>query len=206
MPVSPFQAATDVLDRAEALLALDAPPLPMLVREDIRRMAWAMGVAAIDTQLHWLIRRVDLGGTLPGALAKLPVTLADLVETGKVSVENRREDRLDRPQTRARNVMNEVILRKTFQSADQVQEALSMIGLTKAYPSIAAVISPSETATSIKEHLNKLTHRRNAIVHEGDLSRLMRPQNIKRGSITAAEVRVEIDWVRGFVLAVDAVS
>lgn len=206
MPVTPFQAATDVLDRADVLLTLDMPPLATLARQDVRRMAWAMGVAAIDTQLHWLIRRVDLSGPLPGALATLPVAFADLIETGKLSVENRRLGRIDRPQTRARNVMNEVILTKTFQSADQVQTALSMIGISKAFPAIAAAIVPSETPAAIKGHLNKLTHRRNAIVHEGDLTRLMRPQTVKRGSLDASDVRTELDWIRKFILAVDGVT
>lgn len=125
MAVTPLQAATDVLDRADGIFALDVAGTPALVREDLRRLAWAMGVAAIDTQLHWLIRRVDLSAPLPGALAKVPVRFEDLVATGKLSVENRRLNKLDRPTTRARNYLNDVILTKTFQSAEQVQDALS---------------------------------------------------------------------------------
>jgi hypothetical protein len=98
------------------------------------------------------------------------------------------------------------MLTKTFQSAEQVQTALSMIGITSAYGRLAAVITPAETATSIREHLDFLTHRRNVIVHEGDLARLMRPQSIKRGGITKAEVRTELDWIRGFTLAVDSIT
>jgi hypothetical protein len=195
-----------VLDRAYGLLALDTKGKPLLARQDVRRLAWALGVSAIDTQLHWLIRRVDLDKALPGALAKVPVRFDDLVATGRLSVQNRRDGKIDRPTTRARNVLNEVILTKTFQSADQVQDALSMIGISSAYVVLAAAIKPAEPPASIKARLNALTHRRNAIVHEGDLARLMRPQTIKRGQLTNADVRDELDWIRGFILAVNKIT
>lgn len=53
MPVTPHQAALDVLDRAEALLKLDrGTETVKLVEYDIRRQALAMGVAALDTWMH----------------------------------------------------------------------------------------------------------------------------------------------------------
>lgn len=178
MPATPLQAATDVLDRADALLALDAPPLAADNREDLRRMALAMGLAAIDTQLHWMVRAVDLKA-LTGPLGAVTVPFADLVSMGAVSVENRRLGRIDRPATRARNVLNEAILRMTFQSAAQVEKALTLVGVAKPWASISAAISPSEPAVAIKAHLNQLAHRRNLIVHEGDLKRLMvKPRDV----------------------------
>lgn len=81
-----------------------------------------------------------------------------------------------------------------------------MIGVAKAFPSLSSVIVPSQTPNVIKEHLNRLTHRRNAIVHEGDLARLMRPQTIKRGGMIATDVRIELDWIRTFVVAVDLIT
>lgn len=204
MPVTPLQAATDVLDRADAVLALDEPPLDPITREDLRRMALSMGLAAIDTQLHWMVRGVNLRTRAP-ALDAIQVPFQSLIEMGNASVRNRRAGKVDRPEVRARNALNEAILRMTFQSAQQVEKAMTTVGIARPFAKLSTAIVPSEAPAAIKAHLNQLSHRRNLIVHEGDLRRLMRPQKITRQSITASFVREELDWIRRFVAAMDVV-
>lgn len=94
----------------------------------------------------------------------------------------------------------------TFQSATQVEKALTLAGVSKPWSSLAGAITPSEAPAAIKTHLNQLAHRRNLIVHEGDLKRLIRPQKISREDIFAPHVATELDWIRRFVAAVAAVS
>lgn len=168
-------------------------------------MALAMGLAAIDTQLHWMVRRVDLK-SLTTTLGAVSVPFEELVLMGSASVENRRLGRLDRPATRARNVLNEALLRMTFQSASQVEKALALAGIAKPWSKLAATISPPETVATIRAHLNQLAHRRNLIVHEGDLKRLIRPQSITRESIYPADVANELAWIRRFITAIDSLS
>ena len=97
MAVTPLHAALDVLDRAEALLKLDpGTETVSLVEYDIRRQALAMGVAALDTWMHWAIRRVDLND-LSKRLAALEVPFSALVEMGQKSVEARVAGRRDNP-------------------------------------------------------------------------------------------------------------
>lgn len=84
MPATPRDAAQDVLDRAIALLSLDQAPAVPLVRQDVRRASLAMGVSAIDTYLHWAVRKTPLSN-LPAKLAKLTVTFGELIEMGVAS-------------------------------------------------------------------------------------------------------------------------
>ena len=91
MAVSPINAASDVLDRADELLKLDVAATPMGVREDVRRQAWVMGVAAIDTYLHWAVHRVDLEKTLPKELRTTTVPLSDLIDIARSTVTARQK-------------------------------------------------------------------------------------------------------------------
>jgi hypothetical protein len=61
MVISSLQAAQDVLSRAEALLTLDPGTENVsLLQYDIRRQAVAMGVAALDTWMHWSVQSTNL--------------------------------------------------------------------------------------------------------------------------------------------------
>ncbi|GAA1785458.1 hypothetical protein [Agromyces lapidis] len=204
MPVTPHMAATDVLDRADQLLTLDAPSLATGLRTDVRRLAWAMGVASIDTYLHWLVRSVDLDSTLPRDLSKLDVPFEALVEMGRSSVQARREGRADRPMIRARNALHKRILQDTYQSARKVEQALSLAGVPRMWASLGTEMG--EPAADIKAHLNSLAVRRNAVVHEGDIERQSRPRAIRRQELSAPDVRAELDWARRFVDALGRVA
>lgn len=101
--MSPLQASIDVLDRAVDLLTMDAGTEAVsLLQYDIRRQAIAMGVAALDTWMHWSIRNVDLDH-LSKNLEGLEVPLGSLVASGQRSVEARNKNVNDRPMVRARN-------------------------------------------------------------------------------------------------------
>lgn len=167
-------------------------------------MALTLGVAALDSYLHWAIRRVDLK-SMPRKLASIEVTFGDLVEMGSKSVQARKQDKDDRPATRARNVLNEKLLTMTFQNARQVEAALAMIGITKSWSRIVEAMPSETTAAELQERLNSLSHRRNKIVHEGDLLRQMRPRAVKRELITFDFVSESLAWLRSFIEAIEVV-
>ncbi|WP_157749540.1 hypothetical protein [Jatrophihabitans sp. GAS493] len=206
MAVTPLQAGLDVLDRAGRLLTLDPGTEQVsLLQYDIRRQSVAMAVAALDTWMHWSIRRVDLRH-LSRILANVDVPFGELVGSGNRSVEARRQGVDDRPLVRARNTLNERILGMTFQSARQWETGFAMLGVAKGLARAAAAMTPPETRSAVEERLNRLSHRRNKIVHEGDLMRMMRPQRIKREVLSRGEVDDDVAWVRRFLIAVDAIS
>ena len=204
MPATPKQAAQDVLDRGLALLALDQAPAAAATRGGIRRMSLPMGIAAIDTYLHWAVRSSDLDA-LAAKLGKLDVPFSTLVEMGNTSVDARRRNVRDRPQVRARNVLNERILTMTFQTSRQVEDALSMAGVTQIWSSMENAFVPHTPAADIKDRLNRIVHHRNRIVHEGGLRRLVRPQAVTREVIDRASVNDDLAWIQRFVNALSVV-
>jgi hypothetical protein len=102
--------------------------------------------------------------------------------------------------------MNEVLLTKTFQSADAVKTGLAMAGVSDVWTRLSAAITTGDTKQAIMARLNALAHRRNLIVHEGDLQRQMRPREVKRQALTHAEVQAELLWIRAFVDALSIVA
>jgi hypothetical protein len=205
MPVTPLQAAADVLDPAAALLALDAPPTDELVRTDIRRQAWAMASASIDTFLHWRVARaIPKTGPLPKDLRTLEVSFGDLVKMGRDSLEARRTGLKNRPLVQARNVLHERILRDTYQSSRGVETALKMSGVTDCWGKLSTELG--ERKSDIIDHLNALARRRNSVVHEGDIQRKSKPHHITHQPLKRSEIDDELTWVRSFVEAMSRIA
>lgn len=206
MPVTPLQAAFDVLDRAESLLTFDpGTDKASLLEYDIRRQAVAMGVAALDTWMHWSIRNVDLHD-LSNSLGGLEVPFSALVAMGRHSVLARQQNISDRPKVRARNTLDEKLLTMTFQNGRQWERGLALLGIRGGLKKAGQAMAPTETTQAIVQHLDALSHRRNKIVHEGDLQRLLRPQKIKREGLLRSDVDADLAWIRQFLTAVDTVQ
>jgi hypothetical protein len=204
MAVTSLQAAVDVLDRADALLKLDSAPVPDLTRQDTRRLAWAMGSAAIDTYLHWRVRRsIPKSGPLPKNLRNLEVPFEALVKMGRDSIKARRNGLNNKPLVTAQNVLHERILRDTYQSSRGVETALQMCGISDCWGKLASALG--ESKKEVIDHLNALARRRNSIVHEGDIQRRSKPQSVSRQPLERADIDVELAWVRRFVDAMDAI-
>lgn len=66
-------------------------------------------------------------------------------------------------------------------------------------------MTPTQTHAAITGKLNALSHRRNKIVHEGDLRRLVRPQKVTRSQLLRADVDADLAWIGDFLVAVDTV-
>lgn len=206
MTVSALQAALGVLVRAEALLTLDSGARNASVTEqDLRRQALAMGVAGLDTWMHWKIRGTALD-QLSRKLQALRVPFSDLVAMGRRSVDARRDGVEDRPMVRARNVLNEQILQMTFQSARQWEEGFALLGVSSGLRAAGAAMTPAASKADVEAELNRLSHRRNLIVHEGDLRRLVRPQSVSYNTLTRRQVEDDLAWIRRFLVAADSVS
>lgn len=205
MAATPLQAALDVLDRAQALLSLDPGSESVsLLQYDLRRQALTMGVAALDTWMHWSIRKVNMDRLSKG-VAGLEVPFGELVESGRQAVQARNQNRKHRPQVRARNVLNEKLLKMTFQNSRQWENGLSLLDIKSGLKKAGQQMTPPETRDDIAKRLDALSHRRNKIVHEGDLRRLVRPRTITRQKLVRARVDDDLAWIRRFLAAVDTV-
>ncbi|KHJ71257.1 MULTISPECIES: HEPN domain-containing protein [Mycobacteriales] len=156
-------------------------------------------MAALDTYFHWAIADAPLVN-MPSALRNLEIPFEDLIALSEAMVANREKIR---PKVRARHVLERVILTKTFQSSRNVETAMQMLGVRKAFSKIKEHITPAQSVSEIKDRLDHIVRRRNQIVHEGDLQRQSRPRSIKRQNVDGGEFKDDIVWLRSLVDAVD---
>jgi len=207
MPMTPREAADNVVGRARSLLAASATPgLPGGSAADLRRLGLVMGVAALDTYMHALVhQRAYWNSPLPKGLAQLDVRFDDLVSLADSAVEARRRGVDGRPRVAAKNVLQKRLLRETFQKFDSVSDALAMAGASKVWAVVATQMTPATTPAAIKARLDRIVGRRNQIVHEGDLQRQSRPRHPRLNGLTRAEAEDDVDYIAEVVHAIDAV-
>lgn len=199
MTVTPHQAAADVFDRAERLLILSRYGQDELIAGDVARSVLALSVAGLDTYFHWAIADVPLK-SIPNSLRKLEIPFGELIDLSEAVVSNRGAIR---PKVRARNILERTIVSRTFQSPRGITEALAMLGVKKPFAALAQMIDPSQTASEIEAKLGHIVHRRNQIVHEGDLRHPSRPRTIRRESISPDQAQNDLQWLRSLVDAID---
>lgn len=208
MSFLPKQAANSCIRRAQRFLDLADEGLPVKgVKNDLRRMALVMAVAAIDSYMHALVLRriaaVRRSADFPKALARLELPFSEIASLADASIKAQRAKRASRPWVQVKASLQKRLLTETYQSYDQVARALAIAGMKKAWPEIAVELG--ETVEENRKWLNTLVHRRNQIVHEGDLERASRPRKLKFNEIDQAEAKREVEWVKSLIKAIENV-
>ncbi len=208
MTFLPKDAAASCLRRAKRFLRLANSSLPeSRAKNDLRRMALVMAVAAIDSYMHALvlrrIARVRKSADLPKALAQLELPFAEIAKLADTSIEGQRQGRKTRPWVQVKTALQLCLLKKTFQSFDQVATALAIAGVEKPWSKIATELG--ENVDNNKIWLNRLVQRRNQIVHEGDLKRASRPRHLKFNDIEQASAEQEVEWMEMLIDAIEKV-
>ena len=99
--------------------------------------------------------------------------------------------------------MQKRLLKETFQSYEQVAIAFSWAGVEKSWSRVAAKLGVQ--ADAIKSRLNSLVHRRNQIVHEGDITRASRPQKLRYNDVDHAQVVADVHWIAALIQAIEQV-
>ncbi len=203
MPVAPKQVADDCLNRAKQILAQAAAA--GAVADDLRRMALVMGVAALDTYMHAVVRTSlpNSHGALPKAIADLDISFSEMAQLADNTVAAQRDNRRSRPWVQVKNALHRKLLKVTFQSFDDVGKAMAMAGVKKGWSKVAGQMGC--TVDEIKTRLGSIVHRRNQIVHEGDLRRLVRPRTVEHNDIDEAEVQDHLDWLEQLIGAIDEI-
>lgn len=208
MPFLPKQAADSSIRRAERFLSLADNALPIdKVKNDLRRMALVMAVAAIDSYMHALVSRriadIRRSADLPKKLSGLDISFSDLANLADSAIAAQRAEKRSRPWVQVKSSLQRRLLKETFQSYDQVAMALSMAGIKEPWKKICAELKEANSDT--KKWLDTLVHRRNQIVHEGDLKRASRPRKLSFNAISQAEARSQVRRVEVFIGAVETV-
>lgn len=207
MPFKPIDAPKSCLRRARRFLALAEHDLPdSKAKNDLRRMAVVMTIAAIDSYMHALVvREVSgvRGVALPKALEKLDISFGELTSLADSTINAQRQNATSRPWVQVKNVLHKRLLKQTFQSSKQIAEALAMVGVDKCWKKIASELGGA--ADKHTKRLDRLVLRRNQIVHEGDLARKSRPQQLAFNPIKHRTVERDVEWMDELVTAIDAV-
>jgi hypothetical protein len=156
--------------------------------------------------MHWLVfYRLSTvrWQELPKSLAQTKVPFSDLARLADSALSAQQGGRSIRPWVQVKNALQGQLLQETFQSYEQVGNAFALAGIRKAWGQVAAHLTDQPSA--IKSRLNRLVHRRNQIVHEGDIMRGSRPRDIHFNPIDATEVSQDVDWVETLIGAMQQV-
>ena len=203
-----LQAAEACIRRARRFLALAQSNLPdSKVKNDLRRSALVTAVTGIDAYMHWIVYQrvseVRQEGDLPKALGRLEIPFSDLASLADAALSARKRKVKSRPWVQVKRSIQSRLLRETFQSFDQVAKAFSLAGVKEPWSRIATQLG--EKAPAIKSRLDGLVHRRNQIVHEGDIARASRPQKLKYNGIDHAQTEDDVDWIERLINAAEAI-
>ena len=76
-----------------------------------------------------------------------------------------------------------------------------MAGIADGWTKIAAELG--ETKDNIRDWLNEIVHRRNQIVHEGDLQRASHSRRLKFNAIEKRETTDDVDWIESLIKAME---
>jgi hypothetical protein len=167
-------------------------------------MAVVMSVAALDSYLHAaVLRRIAnvRGSQLPKALRRLDMPFGEIAELADYAVCVQANRTKWKPWVHVKRVLQERLLRETFQSSNQVAMALNMCGITDSWGKLATDMGA--TAPALQKRLDTLVHRRNQIVHEGDVARAARPRKLKFNNVEEASVRADVDWMEKLIESID---
>ena len=208
MAFEPFDAAKTCIRRSRRLLRTCATNLAdPKVKNDLRRAALMMAVAGLDSYLHWLVYRrvseVRVQGELPKSFRKLEIPFFEVSSLVQSLVASRRKGVATRPWVKAKRLLQRRLLQETFQSYDEVSNALALAGIKSPWKCIAAGMS--STPDTIKNRLSSIVYRRNQIVHEGDIARASRPRRLKYNELTHESIKADIEWIRDLVETIDDV-
>lgn len=121
MPFLPKQAADSSVRRARRFLDLANGTLRVTrVKNDLRRMALVMAVAAVDSYMHGLVMRriaeVRQHSDLPKPLARLEIPFSEIADLANTSIHAQRAGKRTRPWVQVKASLQRRLLKETFQS------------------------------------------------------------------------------------------
>lgn len=169
--------------------------------DDMLRVAITYGVSALDRYVHERIVKKFVTAFRSTNLTKqqrdfqLPATLAiDIVRRVHAA---RTSDTSIRPANEIRNVVQEVLHRRPFQSWREIEYAFCLIGVKNLGKALREENGLDQAQLkNIQTSLNRIIERRNHIVHEGDL-----PRHQRGGLATVKEIRR--NWVEDSLVFIE---
>jgi hypothetical protein len=200
--------ARNLLEASKAMAAM-APVLGVGTRpestNDLLRGAVVLGGSALDAYVHHIFsqRFVPYVTAHPSTMAPGQPLHRYLRSIGMpvASLKLPAPKKGKRPLGALRAAVDARLFRTSLQKIAVVGQALDAVGLPNTIRDLALASSLKET--TLRSRISKVTNRRNAIAHEGDLFRGKKKRFVSR-PITEVEVGIWLDRVDDFVTRLDA--
>jgi hypothetical protein len=176
---------------------------------ELSRAALTFGVSALDRYMHDIVEHYAIS-MLAGPFTDIPKSLGDFSMPLKVTEQclkkalesrNREAYAKTRPRIILRQKFREALNKKTFQKYEDISNAFGLLNLNNPWDNIATEMNISSVI--LKKRINSITHRRNKIVHEGDIQHGHKRKKIKLNDIKHNDTVEDIKWLDAFVKAID---
>ena len=174
---------------------------------ELLRSSIVAAISALDKYMHDIVVEkcwVLLNGpekNIPKALANLKVP----VLTTKKAIDKIRTSKSARPGSQVKLQIQEMLHREfTFQNVAGVEKGSKILGVQDFWQKIADKMPESPAKGDVQKQLTRVARRRNMIVHEADVVRRISAKNITQNKIERKETHELVNWVKEFVVAMDA--
>ncbi len=176
---------------------------------DFLRAAHVNIVASLDRYVHEVVlQRIiqTLGKSprnLPGSLKKLCVPILAVREAVKhAGIRKGKGGKIRaRPMTVVKKGVAEVLYQHTYQTPEEISDALAMVGIKELWKQCGATMG--KTPEEVRRTLNQIVRRRNRIVHEGDIVRKLRGGRVQLHETVEGEIQQTVRFVSDLVKAID---
>lgn len=203
MPLTPADSAQDVIARGRALLVLSHATNPRKLAEDLRRSAYVMAGAAIDTYFHQRIFKEATIAPITKKAGEVGIRLRDVDHIIETMLESRRAATNGRPRVILKRNLREQLARETYQGVLGIEQAAEYLAIRNPWQYVADELGTTPGAA--KQRIAETYQRRNRIAHEGDLVREERPRTINRQPLGPDDAQAALDLAEATVRAFDEV-
>lgn len=202
MPLTPLDAARDVLERGRALLRLSTTTNLSDLAEDLRRSAFVLAGAAVDTYFHQRVFKEASVAPVTKAAGEITISLREVDHIIETMLESRRKGKNGRPRVILKRNLQERLSKLTFQGVRGIELAADYLAIRSPWSLVSDGLGV--TPETAKQRVAQFYRRRNRIAHEGDLVRYQRPRVIKREPLTHDETQSALDLAEATISAFDA--
>ena len=175
--------------------------------DDLLRSSLVMGVSALDRYVHERVVKGVVSAYGHGSLNavqrsfSLPMSLTfEVIDTMRRA---QRDNKRVRPANDVRNLVQEHIHKRTFQKWNDIVNAFKLIGVEELGDHVRDRMKVKNVKL-VTDQLDQILKRRNEVVHEGDLIIHKRGGEERLHAIRPSVVRRQLQFLRDFVLVLDA--
>ena len=175
---------------------------------ELLRSAVVAAVSAMDKYLHDIIvdkawKLLDQGEeNVPKELRKVNIPIT----TAKKALKHLKINPTARPGTIVKSAIQEQLHQTTtFQNPSSVLQAGKMLGIGDFWGKVSNELPGNQSKNDVIGTLQKITHRRNQIVHEADQIRRTRAHKITLRDLSFNQAEKWVIWIEAFIKSIDSV-